>query len=388
MRDVRFTCSHCQQPLVVDEEGAGLTVHCPQCSKELQIPSPISGAVLLSKAAPSGTKRLLDLERKIYDAETQLNDARGEAEQRQRALVETLQELRSAKQECGLAQDELGVARDEREMLEAQLARAQTAALYAQEQLAQVEAERQRLALHADQIESELSHRQKQNDSVLTERNTLRAESAQKTSALNEFVAQLETMRHERMEIESIAHSTQLALGCAEEERTELRARLEQLTVEAAKHVAMLGELEKTLAETRRERDQFAADVRQNHELADFLALKSSRDLLEEELRTTQGSLSDTREKHLLATGERDTLRREAVDLRLKLSALRVETSECDLRRDNEVLRGIIERLNEELKDRPAPRKSRRNRDQRRSRVSDLARAVWARCFISDPEGT
>jgi len=40
MADINFDCPHCGHNLDVNERGAGLTVACPECSKNIQIPVP------------------------------------------------------------------------------------------------------------------------------------------------------------------------------------------------------------------------------------------------------------------------------------------------------------------------------------------------------------
>lgn len=40
MADINFDCPHCGHNLAVDEEGAGITVPCPECSKTVEIPFP------------------------------------------------------------------------------------------------------------------------------------------------------------------------------------------------------------------------------------------------------------------------------------------------------------------------------------------------------------
>ena len=37
--DFKFTCPHCQQPLVVDRSEMGIIIDCPHCRAEMQIPS-------------------------------------------------------------------------------------------------------------------------------------------------------------------------------------------------------------------------------------------------------------------------------------------------------------------------------------------------------------
>src|SRR5690348_12911887 len=40
MADIIFDCPHCQQSLEAPPEGAGLTIACPKCSKDVVIPDP------------------------------------------------------------------------------------------------------------------------------------------------------------------------------------------------------------------------------------------------------------------------------------------------------------------------------------------------------------
>jgi phage FluMu protein Com len=37
--DIRFNCPHCNQHLAVDESGAGMTVNCPSCKEQIEIPT-------------------------------------------------------------------------------------------------------------------------------------------------------------------------------------------------------------------------------------------------------------------------------------------------------------------------------------------------------------
>jgi phage FluMu protein Com len=38
--DIRFECSHCKQPIKIDESAAGLEINCPGCQSVLTIPAP------------------------------------------------------------------------------------------------------------------------------------------------------------------------------------------------------------------------------------------------------------------------------------------------------------------------------------------------------------
>ena len=91
------------------------------------------------------------------------------------------------------------------------------------------------------------------------------------------------------------------------------------------------------------------------------------------------------REKLGDSPGERDLLRRERTALNLKIAALREAHHDAQLHQDNEVLRRMVERLNEEMKEfRPLLAK-RKRRAKAGGLMGELAKAALARCFV-DPE--
>src|ERR1019366_6736899 len=38
--DISFTCSSCEQNIVIDEAGAGMSIECPSCGLTMQVPTP------------------------------------------------------------------------------------------------------------------------------------------------------------------------------------------------------------------------------------------------------------------------------------------------------------------------------------------------------------
>lgn len=38
--DIIFECEHCDKSLAIDYHGAGLTIQCPDCGKDIQVPIP------------------------------------------------------------------------------------------------------------------------------------------------------------------------------------------------------------------------------------------------------------------------------------------------------------------------------------------------------------
>ena len=57
MADINFNCPECSSPLSVDESGAGMVVACPQCSKDIQIPSIKSTAPAITQASNPGIEQ-------------------------------------------------------------------------------------------------------------------------------------------------------------------------------------------------------------------------------------------------------------------------------------------------------------------------------------------
>jgi cytoskeletal protein RodZ len=62
-----FNCPHCDQELEVEDEGAGLTVHCPNCRQSLTIPEidlisaqPPAPHLIEPLAMPRRAKRRID----------------------------------------------------------------------------------------------------------------------------------------------------------------------------------------------------------------------------------------------------------------------------------------------------------------------------------------
>lgn len=67
MSDIKFTCPHCLQPLII-ESGSSISIPCPHCQKPIQTPALIENP----KRAPKGIaddlvlKQTLDAEARVY----------------------------------------------------------------------------------------------------------------------------------------------------------------------------------------------------------------------------------------------------------------------------------------------------------------------------------
>src|SRR5580693_3064591 len=49
--DIRFECSHCKQPIKIDESAAGLEINCPGCQSVLTIPAPVKAPQAVASQA-------------------------------------------------------------------------------------------------------------------------------------------------------------------------------------------------------------------------------------------------------------------------------------------------------------------------------------------------
>ena len=128
------------------------------------------------------------------------------------------------------------------------------------------------------------------------------------------------------------------------------------------------------------------AIVREDHDLAEYAEAKAEHEHLEAELRETQARLYGLREKIDSLTAEREVLKRERTELQLKVAALRDAHDDTQLQQDNEVLRRMVERLNEELKEAQPEINKRRRREASGGIVGGIARAVASRVFVPDAD--
>ncbi|MCX6996144.1 MAG: zinc ribbon domain-containing protein [Kiritimatiellaeota bacterium] len=60
MSDIKFTCPHCNQNLKVNDFSVGMKIHCPSCSKQIEIPRPIPPSVEPPNAPPLENKQHRD----------------------------------------------------------------------------------------------------------------------------------------------------------------------------------------------------------------------------------------------------------------------------------------------------------------------------------------
>jgi len=386
MADVHFKCPACEQSLVAEDTAAGLMINCPHCSKPLQIPFPTQDLsdARAQKSLSKWINRATILEGELRAAQQRLAETESQYAESQVALAELEQRLHATAAEGSCVQAEANTEKYRRESLETALQVARAESATAMQEIDELQTARGMLELQKEQAERELAHLRKLLEACNGERNELLVDFAQKSAAHAESLIRLDGLRKERHEVASILQRTQTELAHVQEKAATLEQERSKLAEELATAGTELPRLQKALVTVTQERDKLLATIRQDPKLSDVVALKAAREQTESDLREVQAALADVRNKLHVTRTERDTLRSENKALHLKISALRDARSHTQLIQDNETLRGVIERLNEELKERgPAPKKRRADSG---SRMGEVVRAAWTRCFVSNPD--
>src|ERR1043166_1515350 len=160
MADIHFSCPECQQHLVSEENGAGLTINCPHCGRSLQIPflAREPAASRTEKSLAKWINRATTLENELSEVRKKLAEAERHAGKQRRVSAESLHRLQAgtAETQCLQALIEEEKARREAVDLDAAAAREEAAAL--RQRVADLETTQQHLYLRLDQLPLALSH--------------------------------------------------------------------------------------------------------------------------------------------------------------------------------------------------------------------------------------
>ena len=381
MGDIRFQCMGCTQSLVVDERGAGMAFQCPHCARPQNIPMASTHLPEEEPAAPGppqGPDGLWMAQERIWRQEHQF------AEQAV-ALVEREQRISALTAERDWLVAQLDEERARRQALEPELDRTRQEWSAAEKRAGEFEGSSKQNALRLQQVRVDLDQLVKQLDLVKAERSDAVLELTGKQEQFAEISLQMEKVQAERLEFEKIANRSRAELERQAAQLAELQAHFEQSAAEGDRLQSDLVRARAELGVAAGQLDKLQAVMKEEVELADYVQAKVDRDRLEGELRETQVRMGDLREKLTVLSGEREALRRERTELNLKIAALRDANHDAQLEQDNEVLRRMVERLNEEMKEfRPLIAKKKR-REEAGGVVGELAKAALARCFV-DPE--
>jgi len=389
MGDVRFRCLGCQQSLVADERGAGVSFRCPHCNTSQTVPStptpPVSVQTLAEDEKPASARLpQASSDGGLWVAQERLWQNEHQSAEQAVALVERDQRISALRAECDWLGSQLDEERQRRQALEPELDLARGEWGAAEKRASEFEAgfnhASSRLQ-HAEMAVEELSY---QLELVKTERSEAVLDLANHQETLAELNLELNKARADRAEMEQILGRARGDLDRTVTELATAESVAEQSGAEAGQLKASLAHLRAELGLAVAERDKLQALVREDHDLAEFVELKSDRDRFEAELKETQARQDSLQEKIDGLVGEREVLKHERTELQLKVAALRDAHDDTQLQQDNEILRRMVERLNEELKEAQPEIAKRKRRAIPGGVVGGIARAAIARCFVPD----
>ena len=302
------------------------------------------------------------------------------------ALVERDQRISALRAECDWLSSQLDVERQRRQTLEPELDLARGEWAVAEKRASEFETGYHHASTHLQQAEALVGELTHQLELVKTERSEAVLALARQHETFAELNLQLDKARAKRTEMERILDRARGKLDRTSAELAAAETAAEQAAAETGQLKATMAHLRAELGLAVAERDKLQGLVRDDHELSEFLDVKTARDRFESELKETQARLDGFREKIDSLTAERESLKRERTELQLKVAALRDAHDDVQLQQDNEVLRRMIERLNEELKEAQPDTAKRKRREAPGGVVGGIARAAIARCFVPDPD--
>ena len=305
--EIKFECPHCGQRIAVESDAAGLSVECPTCQNPVTIPD---------RAAPIAPRR--------KDAGAQEKPASAQAQ----AEIKRLQnerlalrgEVASLKQRAATAEARLGAMQGE------------------------VDLQRQRL----EATETQLTAAERE----LSESRAAAAQAAGERTAAEQELA---GVRSELAAAQAAFGQTQTAAAIATAEFVETETRLaesrEKLEAAAAKVRALESQCAAALGEAESLRGLMDRDAASR----EFLSTKTKLATAEEELRARRQATAQLEADLLASETERRRLDEERSAMHRRVAeALRQaeDLSKDRMNADNEKLRELLERQNEELKTR------------------------------------
>lgn len=331
--DIKFECSQCGQRMVVERSAAGQKADCPMCSTPITVPLELPIIVEASQGdapTPETAPASKVEESKWKSAEqlkAELAEAQAEIERQHSLFKKAVDECERLNASGTHIQAELKSFQADRQQLKADLAQARHAVAGAE--------------ARASELADTLSASQHENEA-------LRYQAEVDLAAVHGKLSEVER---------------------------QLAAREQELQRSKAEHTDALRSLAKTRAEFTRINTE-AAGLRSEVEVLrnDFETTTQELATTSQQLFETKGRLDTLSEEHQVATAERDDWRQQAEGFRRDLSQidngrelleLRAQHAELErkhqslevamaeqaetAKRDNDVLRGIVDRQNATL---------------------------------------
>ncbi len=378
--DIKFACSQCGQRMLVEKSGAGLTADCPFCKSPITVPyvSSIhdhgsrghrsengvthheSNADFIDPMIDETREELFNASLAQGQLQRELDAAQKEAARLQSLFKKAVDECERVTASATHAQAEIKSFQSDRQQLKADLSQTKQRALSAEQQITELsafvaEAQQENQALR-DQAENDLAVRHDQLEATETqllarerELATLREENSELVQSMAAAQAELAALGQETAQVRGEldcagklldeASQAEARLGAVNEE---LRARLDQslsdgelLTHERDQAREQIGILQRDLKETDSGRE--------------LLDLRDKLEDLTAKHTTTVSSLAKKSAAVQSLTDAAQALREELKTLREQRDEAERRAkanSDAQLKKDNDVLRGINQRDN------------------------------------------
>jgi chromosome segregation ATPase len=302
------------------------------------------------------------------------------------ALVERDQRISALRAECDWLTSQLDQERKRRQALEPELDLARGEWAVAEKRASEFETSYQQAAAGLQQSEGLAAELARQLELVKTERSEAVLTLAQQHETVAELNLQLQKALDKQAELDQILTRSRAKFEQAAGELAAAETAAEQSASEASQLKATLAHVRAELGLAIAERDKLQGLVRDDHELSEYVEAKLERDRMDAELKETQARLHGLKEKIDSLTAEREALKKERKELQLTVAALRDAHDDIQLQQDNEVLRRMVERLNEELKEAQPEIARRKKREGSGGVIGGIARNALSRIMIPDPD--
>ena len=378
--DIKFACSQCGQRMVVEKSGAGLTADCPFCHAPVTVPHVSSiydhssrghrseSAVPHHESDTDFTDPLIDETREeLFSAtlahgqvQRELDDANAEVARLQALFKKAVEECERVTASATHAQAEIKSFQADRQQLKSDLSQAKQRALAAEQQFAELSA-----ALVATQEENQALREQVENDLAVTheqlsatesqllarerELAALRDENSELVQSLAAGQAELAALTHEAARVRGELDCAGKLLDEASQTEARLSATNEELRGKLGQAAIDTQRLTEERDQLREQADVLRHDLKETDSGRELLELRGKLEALSAEHSATVSALTEKSAEAQALSLTESTLREELRNtLRERDEAERraEANSEAQLKKDNDVLRGINHRDN------------------------------------------
>ena len=336
MGEIQFSCPRCTQPLAAGEDIVGLVMPCPHCGEELQIPASggVDGMDVGSESDLRG--QIQALESALEEKNQATESANHELAKAKSILVETLQQLRFARNEL------------EKLRIDGETAERSKAALVSRMQSAEETSGKLQDQLRSAEIQAQDTLQQL--ETVKTQRSAYLWETTRLETALLQANQQLSRLEATRKEMEAVLERAVTATESLKAECSSLQRELGLKTNDLTSALAELALAERAREEAESRREQVTNQLLASKDAASLNKAEACISELQKSLDRIMTENLQIRGRYEDAEQERIRLKEENLDLQLQLSATREVLGDSHLHQENELLRGVIERTNEQIR--------------------------------------